>query len=319
MRNIFKPKVRDVQEYSYLYKILEPAFKVYSEKKTFNINWINIYKEIKLLDQKYDFEIDSGSLDTSFCIYLLLQIMILVKHQPGLFKEEIDCSEWDFIVKFWGLITERLFYNSSLRLKWGDTHITLHDTMADKMLKVDMRVLNDKIIQRHNVENDISVMEAAEEAPGEAKFVLDRCKLSIENKTIIDRFLLNGVKILSINSLQISGLEVFFVNTSLEKRGLYVTTKTSKHGIDNSLKNLKRYMDLAINLLYFRDECVAVANKLDDHLTSARSKKKSSKRPATEIQDDELTVKQKSIRGTWIPPRTTRTPPPDEPATLCRK
>lgn len=182
-----------------------------------------------------------------------------------------------------------------------------------------MRILNDKMNQHYNVEHDVSVMEAAEEAPGDAKFVSDRCKLSIENKTIIDIFLLNGVRITSIGSLQISGLEAFFVNTCLEKRGLYVTTETSRHGIGNTLNNLNKCKDLAINLLNFRDECVSVANKLDQYLIMARSEKNSNKRPATEIQDDGLTIKQESIRGTWIPPRNSKTPPPEVPPTLCKQ
>ncbi|CAO3615244.1 unnamed protein product [Mucor hiemalis] len=314
----FEPKVRDNTEYNHINDILKPVFAAYNGKKTSDANWSNIYKRVKLLEQQHVPEIDSSSTDVSFCIFVYLQILLLIIHQPGLFNDEIDCSEWDYIVKFWGLIMEQLFFNTTLRLKWGDTHITLHDTIANKILKVDMRVLNDKINQRYNVENDVSVMEASEEAPGEAKFVSDRCKLSIENKTIIDRLLLNGVNISSIESLQISGLEIFFVNTCLEKRGLYETTETSRHGIDNTLNNLKKYLTLAINLLHFRDDCVAAANTLDEHLIEARSKKKFIKRPATEIQDDELTIKQESIRGTWIPPRTSKTPPPEVPPTLCK-
>ncbi|RCH83844.1 hypothetical protein CU097_004818 [Rhizopus azygosporus] len=56
----------------------------------------------------------------------------------------------------------------------GDTHLTLHDTISDARFKVDMRIINDKIKQRHNIENEVSIMEAAEEYAGDAKLVFYR-------------------------------------------------------------------------------------------------------------------------------------------------
>ncbi|KAI8051705.1 hypothetical protein BDF21DRAFT_441288 [Thamnidium elegans] len=241
-----------------------------------------MYKQVKLLGQ--------NCTDISFCIYFILQILLLIKRQPGLFKEDIDCSEWDYIVKFWGVIAKRLFYESNLRLKWSDTQLALYNTISDVRLKVDRRILNDKINQRYNIENDISVMDV--------KFVSDRCKLSIENKTIIDKFLLDGVKITSIDSLQIPGLDFFFFLLTL------VLQNSKKYKIDNTMKNIEKYMDLATNLLCFRDECVFTSNN---------------KRPIDDLRDDELTVKQESIRDTWIPPRTPKSPPSEVPRHLWKE
>lgn len=86
----------------------------------------------------------------------------------------------------------------------------MHDTICDSSFKVDLRILHDKIKQRCNTENDVTIVEAAEEDLGNAKFVSDRSKLSVESKTIIDRYLMDGVNITSVDSLQISGLQVFF-------------------------------------------------------------------------------------------------------------
>ncbi|GAA5816239.1 hypothetical protein MFLAVUS_009765 [Mucor flavus] len=172
------------------------------------------------------------------------------------------------------------------------------DIISDARLKVDMRILNDKTKQRYNVESDISVMKASDEYPGDAKFISDRCKLSIENKTTIDRFLLDSVKIKSVESLQISGLEVFFINTCLEEPGLYVTTELNHYKVDKAVKNFGKYMNLAIDFLCFRDECVSISNNYDEHLITAKNKKKSNKRPIDNIMDGELTMKQESIRGT---------------------
>ncbi|GAA5816146.1 hypothetical protein MFLAVUS_009672 [Mucor flavus] len=204
LRKKYKPKKYNSDEYSHIPSIINPIFMAYNEKKPFQTNWINMYKQVKLLEQEYDPELDPSCGDIFFC--------------------------WDYIVKFWGLIAERLFYNANLRLKC--------DTISDGRLKVDMRILNDKTKQRYNFESDISVMEASEEYPGDAKFISDRCKLSIENKTIIDRFLVDGIKITSVDSLQISGLEVFFINACLEEPGLYVTTELNRYKVDKTYTRL---------------------------------------------------------------------------------
>ncbi|EIE80406.1 hypothetical protein RO3G_05111 [Rhizopus delemar RA 99-880] len=74
--------------------------------------------------------------------------------------------------------------------------------------------------QRYNAERDVAVLEAAEEDAGNAKFVFDRFKISIENKAIIDNYLLDGALLNSVNSLQVSGLGIYFLNTILEEPGL---------------------------------------------------------------------------------------------------
>lgn len=147
----------------------------------------------------------------------------------------------------------------------GDTHLTMNDTISDTTFKVDLRILHYKIQQRYNTENDIAVMEAAEEEPGNAKFVADRCKLSIENKIIIDIYLIDDVCISSVNSLQICGLQAFMVNTYLEEHGLYITTKFNDHSITKLLKNFVQYMDLAVKLLCFRDNCIITSNKYGNY------------------------------------------------------
>jgi hypothetical protein len=204
--------------------------------------------------------------------------------------------------------------------------LTLHDTISDASFKIDLRIIDDKLKQRYNTENDIAVMEAAEEDAGNAKFIFDRCKLSIENKMIIDKYLMNGVAISSVDSLQISGLQVFFVNTCLEEPGLYVTKELHlyvtkelhHHSITESLKNLVTYMDLAVRLLCFRDNCITKSNTYDEHLINEQDKKRSNKRSVDELQNEELTAKQESIRGTWNPPRSSKTPPPAAPKNLCK-
>lgn len=82
-------------------------------------------------------------------------------------------------------------------LNGGDTHLTIHDTLSNFPMKVDMRIIHDRIRQRYNVEEEVGVFEAEEEAAN-VKFTNDRCKLMIESKLIIDRFLLDGCLIDSV-------------------------------------------------------------------------------------------------------------------------
>jgi hypothetical protein len=118
LRKKFKPKAYDVADYMYIKEVLQPVVKIYQGKHTVHVNWLNMYKKIKALESQYDPELNPSNKDVSFCLYLLLQVLLIIKHQPNIFNDQIDNSEWDFVVKFWGLITERLFYFTHLRLKW---------------------------------------------------------------------------------------------------------------------------------------------------------------------------------------------------------
>ncbi|KAG1472311.1 hypothetical protein G6F56_001610 [Rhizopus delemar] len=299
-----KPKKYVSTKYTYISEILTPMFKAYNLAKTSDENWNAIYVQCKKLAEQNDPEID---------------ILMAVKHEPGLFSDTVDSSEWDYIMKFWGPITQRLFYFSGLRLKWGDTHLTLHDTIGDMVLKVDLRIIHDSIKQRHNFENEVGVAEAAEENPGSAKFNSDRCKVLIESKAIVDRFILDGCPIDNVDSLQICGMEAYFIKLELQDNGLYIGTQHYHSVVDASLNSLKKYMELAFNLLCFKDRCIEIYNVYENHLLSSRGQQKSTKRPAPQLIDDEISTKQTWIRGTWNPPRTTKTSPPPEPHNLYFK
>ncbi|KAI9275280.1 hypothetical protein EDC94DRAFT_638353 [Helicostylum pulchrum] len=289
---------------------------IYDDKSSFDINWIKLYREMKQLSNECDPNIQPEHNDTGFCIDLLLHILSTVKNQPHLFNDGIGVSEWDYIVKFWGMVTERLFHHTNLRLKWGDTHLTVSDTISDLLLKVDMRILHDSVRQRFNVETDLGVLEAAEEDPGDVKYTSDRCKVTIESKAIIDKFVLDGCLIDSVDSLQVSGLELHFGRTTLARPGLYIADQFYTTTIDKSLNNISRYFDLACHLLCFRDQCIQIYNKYEDHLTNSRTKKIATKRNFQYLPEDELVLKQSYIRGSWSPPRTSKTTPPPPPKKL---
>lgn len=128
LRKIYNSKHYVDEEYNSNFSILNPVFQFYNEKKPFETNWITAYKEFKDLEKKYDHVLDASCSDVSFCVFFISQTLMLMKYQPALFIEEIDCSEWDYVVKFWGVISERLFHDSDLRLKWYDLifHISIY-------------------------------------------------------------------------------------------------------------------------------------------------------------------------------------------------
>jgi hypothetical protein len=316
LRARYAPKKYNVDEYRHILEPLSPIANVYNKKSSFDKNWVNLYKALKKLDNEYDSNIEPDHNDTSFCIQLLLYVLSTIKHQPHLFDDEIDSFEWDFVVKFWGLVTERLFYGTGLRLKWEGAHLTLHDTVSDLLSKADSRVLHDQVRQRHDVESDVGVFEAAEESQRDAMYIGNRCKVVIKSKTVIDKFVLDGCLIDSADSLQVCGLEVHFGNVTLAEPGLYVGTQLYTFNIEKSLSNMPRYFDLALHLLCFRDQCVSTANQYEDHLIHSRSKKISTKRTIHDLPKDAVIMKQNSVRGSWNPPRTAKTQPPPSPASL---
>ncbi|KAG1055814.1 hypothetical protein G6F43_002252 [Rhizopus delemar] len=131
---LFPPKTYPVDSYDYIKELLSSLISYYNKHNSKKTSWTNIYKELKRLDNIYDHELDTIHNNTSFCVHFLLHILSIIKHQPHLFREEIDKSEWDFVVDFWCVVTERLFHGSGLRLKWGDTHLTVHDTVSNLLL-----------------------------------------------------------------------------------------------------------------------------------------------------------------------------------------
>jgi hypothetical protein len=101
---------------------LKPIFKAYNIVRSSDENWAVLYKEANKLALENNSEIDINKKDISFCVYFILEILLAVKHDTELFSDIFDSSEWDYIVKFWESITQRLFRFSGLHLKWGNIH-----------------------------------------------------------------------------------------------------------------------------------------------------------------------------------------------------
>ncbi|KAI9255453.1 hypothetical protein EDC94DRAFT_678538 [Helicostylum pulchrum] len=135
-------KKYNVSEYQDLLKPLRTIDDLYNGSRSVDFNWLNIYKELKRLQSLYDQYIRSEYNDQDFIISMLLQILTVIKEHPYPFIDEIDVSECDLIVKFWGPVTELLFH---------------------------LQILHGRTRQRYNVETDVGVSEATEKQAGDVK------------------------------------------------------------------------------------------------------------------------------------------------------
>lgn len=137
-----------------------------------------------------------------------------------------------------------------VHLERGDTHLN-NEGDESPSLKVDLRVLDDEVVQRYSQETEVAVAKFAKSSPGCAKFTSDRSKLQIEAKVVIDNHIRNDTNITSVDSLQICGLEVFITNSKLEAPGLYVGNEIYHLQIDASLSRFGEYLGLIAHLLCF--------------------------------------------------------------------
>ncbi|KAG2204331.1 hypothetical protein INT47_009373 [Mucor saturninus] len=169
-------------------------FNLYKSKHSTTRNWNLMYQQVITLKGQYNAELNDPFRDIDFYI---------------------DTSEWDMIVKFWDPVMERFFTGTGLRLKWSDMILTMDDMTSVGHFKVDMRVINDSMIQRLNNEKDLAVAEAAKRDPGVSKYQSDRCKLLCESKVIIDNFVAKGRDLNSVYSIKFRGLEMMIISLSL--------------------------------------------------------------------------------------------------------
>ncbi|KAI8885285.1 hypothetical protein K501DRAFT_180267 [Backusella circina FSU 941] len=200
-------------------------------------------------------------------VFLYLVSYIIKRHQKSvyLFDSVKNCSEWDYVVKLWSPLIEELFDGANnLRAKWGDTVVEPANEDGTANLKIDVRVILDKVLQMRNVEYDVSSGEFSKYNPGNLKYQADRCKVMIEGRSIINQFSCHGVNIYNIPILQICGSELYMLEVSLVALGLYVGNKRNSFSLVNAWKNFEILSELVKNLLKFRNECMEIGDLLKD-------------------------------------------------------
>ncbi|KAI9274146.1 hypothetical protein EDC94DRAFT_580098 [Helicostylum pulchrum] len=184
-----------------------------------------------------------------FILFITQHLLKLHQKTSYLFNVEIDCSERGFVLKSRSTrYMVKLFNNDDLRTKWGDTVFKIGNEDGSTDLKIDLRVLLDTTVQRHNVENDISSGEFAKYDPGRLKHQSDRCKLMIEGKIIINNMISRDIDICSIPILQICGTELIILVNPLVAPGLYVGNELHSFSLLNTFENFKLVPDLVKRL-----------------------------------------------------------------------
>ncbi|KAG2227067.1 hypothetical protein INT45_003797 [Circinella minor] len=278
LNKLFPPKTFDTEIYNDIKDTLQPILNAYDQRKTMKRNWTAIFKEILSLQSKYNGELNEFFRDIDFCLYFFQSLLLLFKNHDYMFNENIDISEWDFLVKFWGPVLEKLFIGTGLRLKWGDTLLTMKDTSNDNGYKINLRVINDKTVQRYNEESEVTVAEAGKNDPGLSKFVIDRCKLLSENKMIIDNYLHDSDDIDAVYSIQFCGLEMMIVSLSLSANGLYIGNEAYHVQLNNNLQRFPVYLQTVFQLLCFRNEAIGTSNVHNNIKSTSASNRTSVKR-----------------------------------------
>lgn len=133
-----------------------------------------------------------------------------------------------------------------------DTKLSLNDIGPKNNLKVDLRILNDETIQFVNHETDSGVLEAARSDLGPSKYQSDHCKLMVECKSIIEIYINKGHNLDTVDCIQICGLEILILNLSLSATGVYVANEIYHGSILDSLSQMDKMLDIALNLLSFK-------------------------------------------------------------------
>ncbi|KAI7889073.1 uncharacterized protein EV154DRAFT_483488 [Mucor mucedo] len=133
--NLYNSKKHSQLESNHTYLQCNPAIYSVNAPLVFTVqsttrNWNFMYQQVITLKGQFNAELNDSFRDIDFCLYFYESLLMLQKHHGYLFTEDIDTSEWDMIVKFWGPVMERLFTGTGLRLKWGDTILTINDVTA---------------------------------------------------------------------------------------------------------------------------------------------------------------------------------------------
>ncbi|GAA5797442.1 hypothetical protein HPULCUR_002826 [Helicostylum pulchrum] len=142
-------------------------------------------------------------------------------------------TEMDYLAKVWMEIFELLFAKENVQIKWGES--TSQQTTNAKLsnngntantigLKVDARIITKS---PSSDPADLLNLEASKDSNDSSKILSDNLKLAIESKVIVDHIVdflpeNHQMKYVSVQSIQISGLQAEICSLRLVDSGLYV-------------------------------------------------------------------------------------------------
>lgn len=83
----------------------------------------------------------------------------------------------------------------------------------------------------------------------------------VECKSIVDMYINKGHNLDTVDCIQICRLEILILSLSLSAPGVYVANEIYHDSILDSLSQMDRLLDIALNLLSFKTTVIGIKNK----------------------------------------------------------
>lgn len=125
----------------------------------------------------------------------------------------------------------------------------------------------------------------------------------VECKAVIDEYIKNGHDLKSVDCIQICGREITISNLTLSAPEVYVANEIYHGNIVNSLQNMDKMIEVALNLLCFRDNVIKIQNKITEEkndITNSENSIKGRKYNKHTNETPRKSDKESWTRGTWV-------------------
>ncbi|KAI7867034.1 hypothetical protein BDF14DRAFT_1807795 [Spinellus fusiger] len=242
----------------------------------------------------YKLEMKSTRPDEADLFALYSQYLEILEYHDYIFEKHIDITEADVTIKMWGPLLEKVFRQTKLRCKWGESVGDSSGTSNGMGYKVDLRILKDTM-SRKNKEADKANVEIARMNASVAKITKDKTKLLLESKCILDRLVKeapHSVTEIIIPALQLIGNKSQLISLKLMANGLYVGIKEGAAVIPSKVARIKDFQHV-VNLLFMLKRAVLDVSDIT----------------LKESEDSLNTNKLLWLRGSWSPPSDAKKKP----------
>ncbi|KAG2224394.1 hypothetical protein INT45_002933 [Circinella minor] len=246
----------------------------------------------------YMAEMKSTRDDESILYAIYTHFLGVLEYHQYMFLDYTDITDLDFGVKLWGPMLEKLFRNTNLRCKWGESVADSTGVTESRGFTVDIRDVRDTLSRRRK-EADQANVELGRKNLTISKASSDRIKLLIESKCVMDR-LAKKIKHfkhhdIAIPALQFAGPQVILYSLQLGSKGLYVGIREASGTVPRKAKELDSFREVVKILFKFKRTVLDVYEHI---LTSSGDDDKD------DINEEGRNEDYKSwVRGTWVPPR----------------
>lgn len=222
-----------------------------------NKNWHNVINSL------YSGISQSRDISVATTYKITVHIAEIHEEDDNAFEHESSLSEADFIVKLWGAILEKLFYETKVFCRWGDTafETASNDYTSHRLY---LRLLCKSNLNKHDVRND----EFGKRATF-TKVYNDKAKLVANGKNQLNYILKNHTGTLSdvkIVLLQVLGFKADLYLLWLECDGVYILQKIKRVSIPVISRKFKQGMiELIDGLSALRSSALELADICNDN------------------------------------------------------